>query len=59
MLRHDGRVYLAKDARLSAESFHAMYPGYDEFMSVKNKVDPDNRISSSMSLRLGVGSKTI
>lgn len=59
VLRHDGRVYLAKDARLSAESFHAMYPGYDEFMSVKNKVDPDNRFSSSMSLRLGVGSKTI
>ena len=53
--RHNGRVYLAKDARMSADSFHAMYPRYDEFMSVKNNVDPDNHFSSSMSLRLGMG----
>ncbi|MDH4216771.1 MAG: FAD-binding oxidoreductase, partial [Gallionella sp.] len=30
VLRHGGRVYLAKDARLSAESFRAMYPRYGE-----------------------------
>ncbi len=59
VLRHGGRVYLAKDARLSAESFHAMYPRYDEFIGVKNSVDPEYRFSSSMSLRLGIGSKAI
>jgi len=55
VLRHGGRVYLAKDARMSADSFQAMYPRYEEFMSVKHRVDPDNRFSSSMSLRLGMG----
>ena len=54
VLRYGGRVYLAKDARLTAESFRKMYPRYDEFIAVKNNVDPDNRFSSSMSRRLGI-----
>jgi len=55
VLRHGGRVYLAKDARLSAASFRAMYPRYDEFMIVKKSVDPENRFGSSMSRRLEIG----
>lgn len=55
VLQHGGRVYLAKDARLSAESFRAMYPRYGEWLKIKNAVDPDNRFSSSMSRRLRIG----
>ncbi len=56
VLQHGGRVYLAKDARLSAESFRAMYPRYAEWLKIKNAVDPKNMFSSSMSRRLEIGS---
>ena len=55
VLRRGGRVYLAKDARLSAESFRAMYPRYTEWLKIKNAVDPQNKFSSSLSRRLGIG----
>ncbi len=55
VLQHGGRVYLAKDARLSAESFRAMYPRYDEWLKIKKLVDPENRFSSSLSRRLEMG----
>lgn len=55
VLQHGGRVYLAKDARLSAESFRAMYPRYAEWLRIKNAVDPQNRFSSSLSRRLEIG----
>jgi decaprenylphospho-beta-D-ribofuranose 2-oxidase len=55
VLQHGGRVYLAKDARLSAESFLAMYPRYAEWLKIKNEIDPENRFSSSLSRRLGMG----
>ncbi len=58
VLRHGGRVYLAKDARLSAESFRAMYPRYGEWLRIKNAVDPQNRFSSSLSRRLEIGGNT-
>lgn len=54
VLQHGGRVYLAKDARLSADSFRAMYPRYPEWLKVKNMVDPQNRFSSSLARRLGI-----
>lgn len=57
VLRHGGRVYLAKDARLSVQSFQAMYPRCDELQGIKHSVDPDNRFSSSLSRRLGFGGK--
>jgi decaprenylphospho-beta-D-ribofuranose 2-oxidase len=54
-LQHGGRVYLAKDARLSAESFRAMYPCYPEWLRIKQSVDPENKFSSSLSRRLKIG----
>jgi decaprenylphospho-beta-D-ribofuranose 2-oxidase len=59
VLKYGGRVYLAKDARLSAESFLAMYPRYDEWLRIKKTIDPTNRFSSSLARRLGIGSPTI
>ncbi len=55
VLQHGGRVYLAKDARLSADSFRAMYPRYDEWLKIKHAVDPQNIFSSSLSRRLNIG----
>jgi len=55
VLQHGGRVYLAKDARLSAESFLTMYPRYDEWLRIKTEIDPKHRFSSSLSRRLNIG----
>jgi decaprenylphospho-beta-D-ribofuranose 2-oxidase len=57
VLQHGGRVYLAKDARLSAESFRAMYPQYSAWCAIKHAVDPHNIFSSSLSRRLRMGSR--
>ena len=54
VLKHGGRIYLAKDARLSAESFRAMYPRYSDWLQVKNAVDPKNIFSSNLSCRLRI-----
>ncbi|MEJ1959734.1 MAG: hypothetical protein WDM70_10205 [Nitrosomonadales bacterium] len=44
VLQHGGRVYLAKDARLSVDSFRSMYPRYEEWLKIKHGVDPKNCI---------------
>ncbi len=55
VLRHGGRVYLAKDACLTPESFRAMYPDHAKFRQIKQQLDPQNRFSSSLSRRLRIG----
>jgi decaprenylphospho-beta-D-ribofuranose 2-oxidase len=52
VLAAGGRVYLAKDCRLAAATFRAMYPRYNEWLAVKRAVDPGNRFSSSLSRRI-------
>lgn len=54
VLKHEGRVYLAKDARLKAETFRAMYPRLDEWQRIKRSIDPDNLFRSDLSQRLGL-----
>jgi len=49
---HGGRVYLAKDACISAHSFHLMYPRLREFRAVLDKIDPEGRMKSDLSQRL-------
>jgi len=53
-LDHGGRVYLAKDARMSKESCQKMYPRLDQFKQLKAKLDPKNVFSSSQARRLGL-----
>lgn len=53
-LKHGGRVYLAKDALLSAESFAAMYPRLGAFRDVLARVDPERRFASDMARRLRI-----
>ncbi len=49
-----GRVYLAKDSRVSPTAFRAMYPGLDQWLSVRNRVDPDGVLRSDLGRRLGL-----
>ena len=47
-----GRVYLAKDSRLTPESLELMYPRLREFLEVKNRVDPRHQMASDLARRL-------
>lgn len=53
-LDHGGRIYLAKDACLSAAGFAAMYPRLDAFRAVLREVDPRGRMTSGMARRLNI-----
>ena len=57
VLGHGGRVYLAKDTRVKAETFRRMYPKFSEWEKIKRKVDPENRFQSDLGRMLGIGSK--
>jgi len=54
LLQHDGRLYLAKDALMSAETFAAMYPQKGAFLAIKAKYDSQNRFTSNQAKRLGL-----
>jgi FAD/FMN-containing dehydrogenase len=56
VLRFNGRVYLAKDARMRPEVFWAMYPRLNEWRAIKAAVDPRNRFQSDLSQRLQLDS---
>lgn len=49
-----GRVYLGKDARLPIEHFRVMYPEWEAWLEVRRRWDPDQRLRSGMSERLGL-----
>lgn len=53
-LDHGGRIYLAKDACLSAAGFAAMYPKLGAFRAVLREVDPEGRMTSGMARRLAI-----
>ncbi len=54
LLRHGGRLYLAKDALTTAETFAAMYPTLPAFRAVKARLDPNRRFVSNQARRLGI-----
>lgn len=51
---HGGRVYLAKDARISPQVFAAGYPRLQEFQALRAQYGLDHRFSSLLSQRLGL-----
>ena len=54
MVEHGGRVYLAKDSRVAAATLERMYPRLEEFRKVRAALDPDGKLSSDLSRRLGI-----
>lgn len=54
VVKHGGRIYLAKDARVEPDAFRQMYPSFPKWLDVKSRVDPCNQFSSSLSTRLNI-----
>ena len=54
VLDHGGLIYLAKDSRLSAAGFAAMYPHLPEFRRILAEIDPAGRMRSDMERRLQI-----
>ena len=54
VLDHGGRLYLAKDARMSKKVFRASYPHWETFMEIRHRVDPRGVFGSLQSQRLGL-----
>ncbi len=54
VLEAEGRLYLAKDSRLTPECFARMYPRMGEFARVRASVDPGGVFTSDLSRRLGI-----
>lgn len=54
VLEHGGRVYLAKDGSMSQKTFEQMYPRLDEFKAIQQRLDPQGKLASDQSRRLGI-----
>lgn len=52
---HGGRIYLAKDALMTAALFRQSYPDLARFQALRRAVDPDGRFVSLQSRRLEIG----
>lgn len=51
---YGGRIYPTKDARMSPAMLRSGFPRIDEFMQVREKVDPHRRFSSLQSRRFEI-----
>lgn len=51
---HGGRIYLAKDARMSAETFRNGYPSWEKMHELRKEFDADTLFNSLQSRRLGL-----
>ena len=56
-LSANGRVYLAKDGRVSRDALETMYPRLDEWRAVRDELDPRSVMQSDLARRLGLISK--
>jgi decaprenylphospho-beta-D-ribofuranose 2-oxidase len=56
VLDHGGRLYLAKDVRMSRRTFRAGYPRWEAFATLRNQYGLSDRVNSLQSERLGLSS---
>ena len=56
VLDHGGRLYLAKDARMSRKVFRAGYPCWEAFSALRHQYGLGDRINSLQAERLGLSS---
>ena len=54
VVANGGRVYLAKDSRVSAATLEEMYPGLPEFRKLRADLDPAGVLASDLSRRLNL-----
>ena len=54
VLGFQGRVYLSKDARMTAETFRACYPRWQEFEQIRARFGASGRFVTHQSQRLGL-----
>ncbi len=59
VMKYSGRVYLAKDVRLSAAAYRTMYPEFNKWLKVKQSIDSENQFSSALATRLKLASNEI
>ncbi|RYG06232.1 MAG: FAD-binding oxidoreductase [Chitinophagaceae bacterium] len=52
VLKHGGRLYMSKDARMKPEVLEAGYPRLDEFKQILKKYNPEGKFRSIQSDRL-------
>ena len=53
-LEAGGRVYLCKDARLPRDTFRRMYPEWEAWKAVRDRLDPHHLFQSELGRRLGL-----
>jgi decaprenylphospho-beta-D-ribofuranose 2-oxidase len=54
VLKYNGRLYMSKDARMKPAMLVAGYPELEKFKSIVKKYNPDGKIRSVQSDRLGI-----
>ncbi|MGK9055397.1 FAD-binding oxidoreductase [Neorhizobium petrolearium] len=54
VVKAGGRLYLAKDARQSRETFEAGYPNLPAFRELRQAINADSHFKSRLSTRLGI-----
>ncbi len=57
LLDHGGRLYFAKDCASDAATIAQMYPRLPEFRAIRQRLDPNGRMSSDLARRLGLVEK--
>ena len=54
VVEHGGRIYLAKDARVSRTVFEKGYPGIDQFRQLRQEYKMNEKFNSLQSRRVGI-----
>ena len=55
VIRHGGKVHLAKDHILNRDQFQRLFPNYAKFLEIKRRLDPGELFQSDLYRRLLAG----